>query len=190
MSLVCIDEVVPQAWRNGGGRTRELLARPDPSSWNVRVSVAEIDADGPFSVFAGVLRWFAVLEGEGVELTIDGGARRVTPGSAPLQFPGAAITSCRLLAGPTLDLNLMLRDVAGNMHAVNDRADWKPSLAQCGLFSAVAGKCIANGVSTAMPRHALRWFEEAPARLRFESASPAGSNVGWWLEAGVNAGDR
>ena len=58
----------PQPWRNGGGVTRELLAWPDGGDWRVRVSVADIDADGPFSAFPGVERWFAVLEGAGVAL--------------------------------------------------------------------------------------------------------------------------
>jgi environmental stress-induced protein Ves len=34
----------------------------------LRISVAEITRDGPFSAFAGVQRWFAVLEGAGVML--------------------------------------------------------------------------------------------------------------------------
>jgi environmental stress-induced protein Ves len=50
-----------QTWRNGGGSTRELLAWPEATDWQARISVAEITRDGPFSAFAGVQRWFAVL---------------------------------------------------------------------------------------------------------------------------------
>ena len=56
-------ERVAARWRNGGGRTRELLAWPDAADWKVRVSVADVESDGPFSAFPGVQRWFAVLEG-------------------------------------------------------------------------------------------------------------------------------
>ena len=38
--------VAPQPWRNGGGRTRELLAWPDAQAWSVRISLAEIEAEG------------------------------------------------------------------------------------------------------------------------------------------------
>jgi environmental stress-induced protein Ves len=34
----------------------------------VRLSVADIERDGPFSAFAGLIRWFAVLSGAGVLL--------------------------------------------------------------------------------------------------------------------------
>ena len=66
----------PQPWRNGGGVTRELLAWPQAADWRLRVSVADIERDGPFSPFPGVDRWFAVIEGDGVELRCRTGASR------------------------------------------------------------------------------------------------------------------
>lgn len=116
--IVDAARVAPQPWRNGGGRTRELLA--DAPAWRWRISLADIDTDGSFSAFAGVQRWFAVVAGSGVELRFADGARTLHRGDAPLAFDGAAAPGCRLLAGPTRDLNLMLRDGArGTMrHAV------------------------------------------------------------------------
>ena len=49
--LIALAATPPQPWRNGGGVTRELLAWPAGGGWQVRVSVAEIEADGPFSPF-------------------------------------------------------------------------------------------------------------------------------------------
>ena len=60
--IVALADVPPTAWKNGGGVTRELLAWPPGDDWQVRISVAEITADGPFSSFPGVARWFSVLE--------------------------------------------------------------------------------------------------------------------------------
>jgi environmental stress-induced protein Ves len=100
-------------WRNGGGRTRELLAWPSADAWQVRVSVAEIEADGPFSAFPGIDRCFAVLDGAGVVLSLPGGDRRLTPHDDSLHFPGEAAPMCRLIDGPTRDLNLMVRRGAG-----------------------------------------------------------------------------
>ena len=106
-------DVVPRAWKNGGGVTRELLAWPSPADWVFRMSVAEVQADGPFSIFAGVQRWFAVLSGAGVRLRL--GAQvpyeehALTPASAPFCFEGALPVDCTLIDGATQDFNLMVR---------------------------------------------------------------------------------
>lgn len=99
-------------WKNGGGVTREVAAWPpgagfDDFQW--RVSMAEVRADGPFSVFPGVDRILAVLEGR-LALDIDGrGTVTLDPASAPAVFPGDAPTVGRVLAGPVTDLNVMSR---------------------------------------------------------------------------------
>ena len=106
--LRCADEVAPQPWRNGGGCTRELLAWPVGSDWRLRLSIADIDADGPFSAFPGVQRWFAVNQGAGVVLSLLGGEVRLDTSSEPVCFDGAQAPACSLVDGPTRDLNLML----------------------------------------------------------------------------------
>lgn len=112
MSLrsVCAADTAPVPWRNGGGRTRELFASPPGADWKLRISLADIAADGPFSAFPGVQRWFAVLSGAGVELHFADRTRRLDRVSPPLAFDGAAAPGCSLVAGPTRDLNLMLRE--------------------------------------------------------------------------------
>jgi hypothetical protein len=108
-------------WRNGGGLTRELVAQPAGANWHWRLSVAEVAADGPFSRFEGVTRWFAVLQGAGVVLNVhtpsdsgEAGAseHRLTEVDPPLCFDGGAATDCQLIAGPTQDFNLMVRDAS------------------------------------------------------------------------------
>jgi environmental stress-induced protein Ves len=174
--VICVDDTPPQRWRNGGGWTRELLAWPGAEDWRVRVSVADIECDGPFSLFPGVRRFFCVLQGAGVELTIDGAARRVTRDDAAVQFGGAATTSCRMLAGPTRDLNLMVREGRGAMERVSAGRPWRPEALACGLFALAAGTCRGDNVSMSIPAFALAWFDQAPASLSFDSS-------GWWLAA-------
>ena len=89
--LVAAATVPAQAWRNGGGQTRELLAWPAQGDWQLRISRADIDRDGPFSAFPLVERWFAVLQGHGVVLGFGGGDHTVRQGSgAMLRWqPGA-----------------------------------------------------------------------------------------------------
>lgn len=107
-NLISLSEAMATPWRNGGGVTRELAAGPTREDWAWRISVADVTADGPFSHFPGVQRWFAVVRGEGVRLAVDGEVHEVVGTSAPLQFDGAAQVDSWLLAGPTQDLNLMV----------------------------------------------------------------------------------
>lgn len=187
--LVRADDAPPQPWRNGLGRTRELLARPAPADWWVRVSVADIERDAPFSAFPGVERWFAVLKGAGVELHVGEAVHRLVRGDAPLRFDGAQPARCRLLDGPTRDLNLMLRGAWGGMVVVDDELPWRPHAAMCGLFSAVSGRCTWRDDDGAVldaadvPPYALLWFDGAPPQLEFRAAERPAAVAGWWLSA-------
>ena len=98
-------------WANGRGVTAEICAvRSAADRWDWRVSIADVSDDGPFSVFPGVDRHIAVVQGVGIALSIAGEAeQRVVFGSAALTFAGDVVTTCRLLDGPVLDLNLMVR---------------------------------------------------------------------------------
>jgi environmental stress-induced protein Ves len=110
-------------WRNGGGTTRELLALPHGDEWNVRVSIAQIAAGGPFSSYPGVARWIAVLSGEGVRLKVDGREHLLDRASQPFSFDGASGTACELCAGATEDFNLMLRGREGVLERVHGRQE-------------------------------------------------------------------
>jgi uncharacterized protein len=181
--LIHADEVTPQAWRNGGGVTRELLAWPQNESWQVRISVADIEADGPFSAYDGVQRWFAVLEGAGVDLDFGSVSQRMTLEDEPLCFDGARAPYCRLLHGPTRDLNLMLRDAHGAMHKIRRGSTWHPDSTQCGLFTAVPGRCLHDETALDLPARALLWFDSAPRTLAFVPAVPGLGSIGWWISA-------
>lgn len=110
LRIARIDDVRPTRWRNNGGWTRELVAWPRADDWIVRISVADIERDGPFSAYPGVERWFAVLDGDGVALTHgDAAAMTLHPGDPIYRFPGEIPTYCRLLGGATRDFNLMVR---------------------------------------------------------------------------------
>ena len=97
-------------WANGGGWTTEIIAVPSSRRWDWRLSVADVDAAGPFSLFPGVDRSIALLRGAGFALTVGGGDEQVVDAPfRPFQFSGDETTSCRLIDGPVQDLNLMTR---------------------------------------------------------------------------------
>ncbi|MFI5979760.1 HutD family protein [Streptomyces sp. NPDC051555] len=99
-----------EAWKNGGGVTRQIAAgAPGPGDFGWRVSLAEVAADGPFSAFPGIDRTLTVVEGVGMDLTVDGVRRAVDECFAPQRFPGDVATDCRLLAGPVVNFNVMYR---------------------------------------------------------------------------------
>lgn len=103
---------VATPWKNAGGVTREVCAWPpgaglDDFDW--RISLAEVRADGPFSMFAGVDRLLAVLQGR-LLLRIAGHEDLVVAAGGPTAaFPGDAPTLGQVLEGPVLDLNVMVR---------------------------------------------------------------------------------
>jgi environmental stress-induced protein Ves len=99
-------------WKNGGGFTTEIAAHPPGSgfaSFAWRVSVADIDHDGPFSPLAGVDRTLVLLAGGGVRLEGDGEPLELRAAFEPVSFSGDRSLTCSLVAGPVRDFNLMVR---------------------------------------------------------------------------------
>lgn len=182
MRLVQLAGVPQQPWRNGGGTTRELLAWPSGQAWALRVSVAHIGRDGPFSAYPGVDRWFAVLEGAGVELTWQGHVAHVTRESAPLRFDGGEGPVCRLLAGPTEDLNLMLQSASGALEAASPGAPWSQQARWRGVFAATA--CVLQAGSThELAAGTLAWTDAADPNPWQLEAAPGQPLRAWWLHA-------
>lgn len=177
--LISLDAVAPQPWRNGGGVTRELLAWPALDRWRIRLSVADIQAPGPFSLFPDVERWFAVLEGDGVVLRLHGTAHRLTRTDAPFHFHGDAAVDCELVGGATRDFNLMAPPGA-RMERVHGRLGVH---AAAGTLLAI----YAHGVAAHVAFHG-KTFDVPPRHLawtRLETAA-SGSFTGGdalWMEA-------
>ncbi len=115
LHAVHLHDTRPEPWRNGGGLTHQLLAWPPQAPhWQLRVSVAAIASSGPFSAYPGVRRWFTVIDGEGVGLSLPRGTYNLVPGDEPLSFDGESAAEAHLLGGPTHDLNLMVQRDAGS----------------------------------------------------------------------------
>lgn len=108
-------------WKNGGGETTEIAASPEGAgldAFDWRVSMARVDGDGPFSLFPGIDRTLAILDGEGLRLTIEGrDLVALTQQSPPLAFPADVATGSSLLGGPVTDLNVMARRTT-TLHAM------------------------------------------------------------------------
>jgi environmental stress-induced protein Ves len=184
LAVVPLDGIAPTPWKNGGGTTRDLLAWPDPAHWQLRISVAAIERDGPFSDFSGIDRWFTVLHGEGVALQLADQRREVRLGEPPLQFDGALAPMCSLLDGPTSDLNLMTRRNTGRSTMTVAKpgrdwvsyAPWRALVAVDGVELLVDGRVAAHSEGTA-----LIWSPQAAGQRWELHASPGGDARAWWI---------
>jgi hypothetical protein len=102
--VVRSDEVAPEPWANGGGTTR-VLARAGDGSW--RISLADIDRDGPFSTFAGRHRLLTVVDGPVLGLEVDGETHVVEP-QRPFAFSGDADVVATVPEGAVRALNVVV----------------------------------------------------------------------------------
>lgn len=181
---VTVDSAPAQRWRNGGGNTRELLAWPAADGWLVRVSVADIAADGPFSPFAGVDRRFAVIEGGGVSLRFGDRCETLALGGPPLAFDGAQAPDCTLLDGATRDLNLMTRRDAGQggMLRAEAGAEWHSAAGWRALFTREAVRLrVDDADALALPAMSLAWSGRA-AGQRWRLSGDGTPPLAWWLQ--------
>lgn len=100
-------------WKNGGGETTEIVISPsaatvDDFEW--RVSMAAVVMAGPFSAFPDIDRSLAIIDGNGIKLSVDGAASMtLTREAKPFSFPGDVPTFSDLIDGPIVDLNVMSR---------------------------------------------------------------------------------
>ncbi len=140
MQRLDLATIAPTPWKNGGGATRALACWPPGAGlerFGWRVSVADVAAPGPFSLYPGVDRQILLLQGDGVHLraadgSVDQALDRATP---PFAFAGETAIDCTLRGGPVRDFNLMLR-----------RGQWRGALrvwhGACTPGESPAGLCL------------------------------------------------
>lgn len=175
--IVRTDDVPPTPWKNGGGLARDLLMWPGPGDWQVRVSVADIHGDGPFSVYEDVDRWFVLLSGQGVELTWPQAVRRLQPGRSLLHFDGALAPSCRLDGGLVRAFNVMGRRGRARL-SVKPAADGSRApegFRWAALFVREPAE-LGSGQDLRVPAWSLAWGERTDSPVRLAPGAHA-----WWL---------
>lgn len=169
LNVVRLDDVAPQRWRNGGGVTRELLTWPNANDWTLRVSVADIEKDGPFSAFPGVQRWIVALTGAGMALGEPFNVQ-LEQGLPLYSFDGRFDPMCTLTDGPTRDLNLMIRSerasgwlcrmvldnaTCGTTHWLATQTE--PPSTLCGVFSWLGTTIRTQRETVVVPPRSLVW---------------------------------
>ena len=108
-----LSSVPAEPWRNGGGITRTLAT--NGTQW--RVSVAQIERDGPYSQFDGITRVSFILRGNGVTLRDGSSVARLEPFKA-VEYDGGKEWNASLVDGPVTALTVMT--VAGRYRTTLD----------------------------------------------------------------------
>jgi environmental stress-induced protein Ves len=111
--LIPFASLAPVPWKNGGGSTTEIIIEPPDAQFHDfdwRISLATITQDGAFSLFPGVDRTLALVEGPGMVLDVDDGSRfALGDEDTIIEFPGEAAMRATLSGGPNIDFNVMTR---------------------------------------------------------------------------------
>ena len=146
MKIIRRSEFRAMPWKNGGGTTYEIMVEPEGASLDAfdwRISIAHVEAPGPFSRFPGIDRSIAVLTGGGMTLLSAVGAPvSLDAGSPPWTFPGEAAIDCQLSGGATQDFNLMSRRQRIRHNLARLRIVTPSQLARS---APVTGICLASG---------------------------------------------
>ncbi len=115
-------EHTPMPWANGRGTSYEIASnRNSEGLWTWRLAMAPVNEDGPFSRIECVNRSLVVVEGAGMNLSVDRKKMQCEPMQV-VQFRGEAVTEASLTGGPILDINLMVRrnDATGTMKILDN----------------------------------------------------------------------
>jgi hypothetical protein len=99
-------DYVTMPWANGRGRTLQMLRIDAPDgSLLLRLSMATVVENGPFSVFQGVDRNLTVISGPGFDLA--GAVRMRADPLTPISFPGDVAVAASGVIAPSDDFNVM-----------------------------------------------------------------------------------
>lgn len=104
-------------WKNGGGVTQDVLLLPDGAThedFDIRISLAPIVEEGPFSSFPGIDRHITRLSPTPLALAFANGTKELAR-LEPLYFDSVLQPRSVLAEGPAWVINVMTR--RGRWHA-------------------------------------------------------------------------
>lgn len=145
-----------QPWANGRGQTIELWRLERAGLLLARLSMARVDAAGPFSLFPGIERNLTVIDGPGFALRGAGLALDCAP-LVPVAFAGDVALDAVDVAAPSDDFNVMTARALPRPEVSVLRAASLEAGGLLALFALAAGRV--NGV--ALGRHDLALNEGA-----------------------------
>ncbi|WP_406647828.1 HutD family protein [Aliisedimentitalea scapharcae] len=109
----------PVPWKNGGGMTRMLMSQEGPNGLSWRLSLADIQTDGPFSSFPGLQRILTIVSGDGIDL-FNSDHRLLARPYQPVSFSGDLALDSQRVGADTRAFNLMFDadQIRGDVHVL------------------------------------------------------------------------
>ena len=143
-------DYVARPWKNGGGTTRDIAVSPSGASLDTfdwRLSLAQVDRDGPFSRFDNVDRTLVLLSGA---MTLHERDRRIDlVRNEPFAFEGERAIRATVGGGSTVDFNVMTRRGRANHTARREsfsrRADIEARSASTVILFALERGLVVDG---------------------------------------------
>jgi environmental stress-induced protein Ves len=105
-------DYVARPWKNGGGTTGDIAVSPAGASLDTfdwRLSLAQVDRDGPFSRFENVDRTLVLLSGAMTLHERERDRRIDLVRNEPFAFAGERAIEATVGGGATVDFNVMTR---------------------------------------------------------------------------------
>ena len=106
MPFILLGQCPITPWKNGAGVTQELL-RMGGEPFKLRLSVAKVSQDGPFSIYPEHDRVLLLLEGSLQLFKTNGNYTLDT--FEPFYFSGEEVITSKLLKGESKDFNIMFK---------------------------------------------------------------------------------
>lgn len=133
-------------WKNGLGFTYEIARslQGEAEDYDWRISMADVDTESEFSFFKDKQRIISVLSGAGMHLSLKQNMLAEPHEVHVLArtlfaFDGEQPVYCRLLNGPTRDLNLIYRK-----DCIRPRVQWLKGQAEQTILSSASTLFIVN----------------------------------------------
>lgn len=112
MQIINLASIKKVPWKNGGGLAQELFRFPlgSEADFLQRISIADVESSGPFSLYPGYHRILIILRGEGVLIKEPHLETTLKPLEIVFHFRGASQIQCDLLGGSVQDFNFIYKD--------------------------------------------------------------------------------
>ncbi|MDH5435086.1 MAG: HutD family protein [Gammaproteobacteria bacterium] len=108
IKIIRESEFSKMPWKNGGGSSYEIYRLPATSDyWDFRVSIAEVNSDGPFSLFPNCERFLMLLSDNGMHLKSNELNHSLLKIYDHLYFSGDLKITASLENGPNRDFNVI-----------------------------------------------------------------------------------
>jgi hypothetical protein len=160
-----------EPWKNGGGITRPIAVGglTDGGRFQWRVSMAEVAATGPFSIFEGIDRILCMMSGR-LSLCVGGNAPIILDTqSEPFRFAGDVSATGGPIGDAAVDLNVMTArgGCRADVSRHCGRGDLNVSATTLLVFT---GTAQAAGLD--LDPHDALLIEHGDSSVRFNTAQP------------------